>query len=86
MKKNATKDDGIKKLNKALSDILQISSSEITDESSPKNTLSWDSYNSLTLIAEIEKIFKINFKPGDVSRIKNVGNIKKLLRKHKIKI
>lgn len=73
------------KLKQVLKKVLDIESESISDNTSQENTLSWDSFNSLLLISEIEKNFQVEFDVDEVAGIKNVGDIKNLLRKHGVK-
>lgn len=60
---------------------MQISAAEVTDDMSPETVPSWDSFNSLLLISELEKGFKMRFLMEDVRAIKKVRDIKVMLRK-----
>jgi len=66
--------------------VLNVDSSKITDETSPENTPEWDSFNGLLLATELEKNFKVKFSIDEVVLVKNVGDIKKILQKHGIKL
>ena len=76
----------MKKLKSILSKILEIQEQEINDNTSPQNVASWDSYNSLLIISEIEEEFKVKFSLEEVLKIKGVKDIKALLNKKGIKI
>lgn len=60
--------------------VLNIDPSWVHDATGPHNVESWDSFNALMLVAEIEKKFGVNFTIDDVASIKNVGDIKNILR------
>ena len=62
-----------------LSDIFQVNKSEINNNSSPQNTKTWDSFNTLKMVLELEKEFKITMPLEDVIEIKSVRDIKNLL-------
>lgn len=64
--------------------ILNIDSSNVDDNTSPENTEEWDSFNGLLLVSELEKNFKVQFDIEEIIVVKNVGDIKKTLRKHNI--
>lgn len=80
------KTDNKQKLFKLLSEILNIPIEEISVETSPKNTNSWDSFNGLMIAAELEKQFCLSFNIEEVISITNVGDIIKALQKHGIVI
>jgi acyl carrier protein len=74
----------MKKLKQIISKVLQIDENKITDETSADNTETWDSFNSLMLVSEIENEFNIKLTMGEMGQIKNVADIKKILKKHEI--
>lgn len=76
----------MKKLNTVLAEVLQIKEETIVDSTSPGTIDSWDSYNGLLLVSELENNFKVKFTLEEVMAVKNVGDIKKFLEKHGIKI
>lgn len=74
-----------KKLYTLLSEILAIAPEAITNETSPENTPSWDSFNGLMIAAELEKASGVQFTMEDVLSVKKVGDIKKALDKYQVK-
>ena len=74
-----------KKLYTLLSEILAIAAEDITDQTSPGNTPSWDSFNGLMIAAELEKASGVQFTMEDVLAVKEVGDIKKALDKYQVK-
>jgi acyl carrier protein len=74
------------KLKKILSQVLGVDESEINDQSSPDNIESWDSFNGLMLVSELESQYKIHFSTDEVISIRTVGDIKKALKKHGAKL
>lgn len=62
--------------------ILDIAPEKINDASGSANTENWDSFNALFIAAEIEKKFGVNFSVEEIAFIKNVGDIKNLLKKY----
>lgn len=73
-----------KKLYTLLSEILAIAPESITDETSPENTPSWDSFNGLMIAAELEKSSGVQFTMEDVLSVKKVGDIKKILDRYNV--
>ena len=45
------------KLIKLIASVLNIDENLINDETSPKNTESWDSFNALVMVSELEAQF-----------------------------
>ena len=72
----------MKKLKKILSKILEINANQVTDETSPDNVESWDSFNALMLVSELENKFNIKFTMDEVTSVKCVRDIKNTLKKH----
>ena len=70
------------KLYTIISQILSVPVSEINDESSPKTIKSWDSFNGLILITELESNFNIKFTVSEIVDLKNVNDIKKYLKNY----
>lgn len=74
------------KLGEILSKVLGVDAQSITDATSPTNVESWDSFNGLFLVSELEKQFKVKFTIEEVTSVKNVGDIKAVLQRHGIKL
>lgn len=74
------------RLKKILSKVLGVDEKNINDNSSPDNIESWDSFNGLMLVSELENEFKISFTIDEVINVKTVGGIKKALIKHGVKL
>lgn len=74
----------MKKLKNILADILKIDPQAITDKTSPENVKTWDSFEGLMIITKLEKAYHIRFSMEDVMGVKNVGDIKKCLKKYGI--
>ena len=70
------------KLNKILAKVLGINQDQITDETSPDNVESWDSFNGLMLVSELESEFNVRFTMDEVVSVKCVKDIKEALKKH----
>lgn len=54
---------------------------EITVESSQENVAEWDSMHQLSIAFEIESEFGISLEPEEISQMKSVEEIVKLLSK-----
>lgn len=65
-----------------LSRVLGVRESEISDTMSPSTVPTWDSYNALMLVSELEGGFHVKFSMEEIVTVKNVGDVKALLRKH----
>lgn len=74
----------LEQLYSIISKVLNVSLSEINDESSPESIESWDSFMGYLLLDEIENTFNVKFSLDESLEIKNVGDFKKLLSNHGI--
>ena len=71
-------------LYKIITRVFSISESEISDESGPKTIESWDSFNGLVLVDELENHFNVKFTISEIIDVKNVADIKRHLNNHGI--
>ena len=71
-----------KKLYEIISKVFSVQISEINDESSPETIESWDSFNGLILVDELENNFNVKFSISEIIDVKSVKDIKKHLKNH----
>jgi len=71
-----------KKLYDIISKVFSVQISEINDESNPETIESWDSFNGLILVDELESNFNIKFSVSEIIDVKNVKDIKRHLNNH----
>ncbi len=76
----------MERLKEVLSRTLQIEKDKISDETSPDNVETWDSFNGLMLVSELEKVFNVKFSMEEVTSTRNVKDIKESLRKHGVEL
>ena len=72
------------KLMKLIAKVLDVEASTITDGMSPENTDSWDSFNGLMLVSELETQFKVHFSMEEAYLVTCVADIRKTLKHHDI--
>jgi len=70
------------KLYDIISKVFSVQISEINDESSPETIESWDSFNGLILVDELESNFNIKFSVSEIIDVNNVKDIKRHLNNH----
>ena len=70
------------KLYNIISKVFSVPISEINDESSTETIESWDSFNGLILVDELESSFNIKFSVSEIIDVKNVKDIKIHLNDH----
>lgn len=78
--------DNLKKFSELLVGILDIPKEDIKDELSPDDVKTWDSFNGLLIASELESLFALKFTIEDITEVKNVGDMKKVLRKYNVEI
>jgi acyl carrier protein len=71
-------------VNAIVAKVFSIPESKISDESSPENIESWDSFNGLVLVDELETHFKVKFTISEITDVKNVADIKRHLKNHNV--
>jgi len=76
----------MKDLKKILSKVLKVNPRKITDETSPENVKTWDSFHGLLLVTELESFYKVKFSMEDIISVRNVGDIKKNLRRYGLRV
>ena len=64
--------------------VFSIPESEVNDNSSPENIESWDSFNGLVLVDELENHFNIKFSISEITDVKTVSDIKRHLKNHNV--
>jgi len=71
-------------LKELVAKVLDINKEILNDESSPENIPSWDSFNSLMMVSELEVNFNVKFTIDEVVSVKKFKDIKDTLKKHGI--
>ena len=69
------------KLNKIFCDVFNDENIIITDDTTAEDIEDWDSLSNITLIAEIEDAFNIEFSMQELMNIKNVGAMINIINK-----
>jgi len=73
------------KLYQIISNVFNVDTSKINDETTSENLEEWDSFNFYVLLDEIENEFNIKFDLDETLEIKKIGDIKKIFLKHEVK-
>ena len=66
--------------------VFSMSENDINDESGPENIESWDSFNGIILVDELENNFNIKFSISEITDVKTVADIKRHLKNHDVSI
>jgi len=70
------------KLYKIISSVMAVPTSQINDDTGPEKIETWDSFNGLVLVDELEKQFKVKFTLDEILDVKTVADIKRHLKNH----
>lgn len=71
-------------LKELVAKVLDIDKEILNDESSPENIPSWDSFNGLMMVSELENNFNVKFTLNEIVAVKNLKDIKDALKRHGI--
>ena len=63
------------RLNKVFRDVFDDDSITVNPKTTANDIEDWDSLEHITLIAAVEKEFKMKFEMGEISSMKNVGEM-----------
>jgi len=74
------------KLYEIVAKVMSVKVSEINDESGPENIESWDSFNGLLLVDDLEANFNVKFELNEVTDVRAVSDIKRHLKNHGVKV
>lgn len=67
------------RLNKVFRDVFDDDSIIVKPGTTANDIEDWDSLEHITLIAAVEKEFKVKFKMGEISGMKNVGDMARII-------
>ena len=73
-------------VHKIIAKVFSISESEVNDQSGPENIESWDSFNGLILVDELENHFNVKFTISEITDVKTVADIKRHLKNHNVEL
>lgn len=76
----------MQKLKKIIADILDIEESAVHDDISSSTVESWDSFNTLLIASEIDRVFSVKLTMEEIANMKSVGAIKTLLKKRGVEL
>ncbi len=67
------------RLKKVILNELNLSDFDIQDETTANQVPGWDSFNHINVILAVEKEYNIKFKGLEILRVKNIGELQKLI-------
>ena len=68
------------RLTSIFAEVLDVSAEELSDDTSPDNTPSWDSLAAITLTGMIEEAFSVRLSARDIMRMQTIGLAREVLR------
>ena len=66
-------------LKKIILNTLKLDDFEFTDETIAPQVPGWDSLSHINVILEVEKHYNVRFKNLEILRLKNVGDLQRLI-------
>lgn len=66
-------------LKKVIMEALKLDNFDLKDETTAPEVPGWDSLNHVNVILAVEKHYNIRFKNLEILRLKNVGDLQKLI-------
>ena len=75
-----------KRLYHLIAKIMNVSSSQIDDNSGPETIESWTSFKGYVLLYELEEEFKTKFSLDEAIDVKTIADIKRHLKNHGIEL
>ena len=67
------------KLKKVILDVLELDDFEMQDETTADQVPGWDSLNHINVILAVEKEYGLKFKGLEILKVKNIGELQKLI-------
>ena len=67
------------RLNKVFRDVFDDNSITVNPKTTANDIEDWDSLEHITLISAVEREFKMKFKMGEISSMKNVGEMAQII-------
>lgn len=74
-----SREEVYEKLNEVFRDVFDDDDIVVTEKTTAKDIDDWDSLEHIRLISSVEREFGMRFKMGEVSTMKNVGEMAKIV-------
>ena len=74
-----SREEVFEKLDQVFQDVFDDESLHVTDETTAADVDGWDSLEHIDLMASLERAFGIRFSMGEITRMKNVGEMADLI-------
>ena len=76
-----SREEVFERLDQVFQDVFDDESLHVGDETTAADVDGWDSLEHIDLMASVEKAFGIRFSMGEITRMKNVGEMADLILK-----
>ena len=73
-------DEVYERLNEVFRDVFDDDTIEVSEDTTAADIEDWDSLNHITLIDAVESEFGVRFTMGEVSGMKNVGEMAQIIK------
>ena len=74
-----SREEVFEKLDQVFQDVFDDESLHVTDETTAADVDGWDSLEHIDLMASVERAFGTRFSMGEITRMKNVGEMADLI-------
>ena len=74
-----SREEVFEKLDQVFQDVFDDESLHVTDETTAADVDGWDSLEHIDLMASVERAFGVRFSMGEITRMKNVGEMADLI-------
>ena len=74
-----SREEVFERLDQVFQDVFDDESLHVTDETTAADVDGWDSLEHIDLMASVERAFGIRFSMGEITRMKNVGEMADLI-------
>ena len=75
-----SREEVFEKLNEVFRDVFDDEEITVTDATTADDIEDWDSLEHITLISTVERVFHMKFKMGEISSMKNVGEMAAIIK------
>jgi acyl carrier protein len=65
-------------------DVVEVATSDLTENTSRANTRSWSSLTHINLITAVEEVYGILFTTREIQSINTFGDLRRLLREKEV--
>lgn len=81
---NSMAEDNELKLYDLIANVLEVDKERLSDDTTPNDIESWDSFNGLMLVSELEEKFQVSFSIEETYEVRCIKDIRNALIDHGI--